>query len=100
MMPAAATRPYPAELRPTGKVHRIMGFDIKEVQPIPAGPYRLVVRFTFGKETVQASGHNPCEVRAAERTVARNPKVIDRIELRDSCGCLETIWSRHWDEAA
>lgn len=77
--------------------YRICGYDIPLVDP--SGPYRLVVVFTHGRELVQAQGYNPAAVRAAERGVARNPRVIERIELRDDEGPLETLWSRTWGES-
>lgn len=60
--------------------------------------YRLVVVWRDGREQVVYDSDNPREARAAEKRVSRNPKVIDRIELRDNGGKtrLETIWSRDW----
>lgn len=62
-------------------------------------PYHLVVRYvtTMEYESIYASW-SPTDARSAEKRVSRNPKAIDRIELRDAGGkrTLETIWSRHW----
>lgn len=78
----------------TGRTFRVMGFDIPEYRSEPDGPYSLVVIWNDGRETIQARGHSPMGVREAESTIARNPRVISRIELRDSGGLLETIWRK------
>lgn len=73
---------------------RIMGYDIDPYKHPETGPYTLKVKFTHGKELIQARGHNPQTVREAHTRVSRNPKVIESIELHDLTGCLETIWRR------
>lgn len=73
----------------------IDGIEIERVEP--RGPYSLIVTFTHGVKKEIANGHDPQAVRAAESRVARNPAVIDRIELRDLDSVLETIWSRTWE---
>lgn len=59
-------------------------------------PYALMVDFTFGKTLEIERGHDPKKVAEAHNRVARNPKVIDRIYLTDSCGTLMTFWSKEW----
>lgn len=74
-----------------------MGFEIEEYKASPQpAPYKLLVKFHHGKILVQAEGHNPTEVRAAEKHVARNAKVIESIVLHDNSGPLETIWRHTW----
>jgi hypothetical protein len=58
--------------------------------------YKLLIKWTDGRVETVAEGNNPSEVRAAEARVSRNPRVIDRIELHDLTGPLETLWSRSW----
>ena len=60
-------------------------------------PYKLVVVFTHGATKVLHRSHSPVEARAAHDRVSRNPKVIERIELHDHEGVLETIWNKNWD---
>lgn len=77
------------------KPYNICGVDIERVN-VP-GPYVLLVKFTDGDRWKEIErGHNPNVVYAAHNKVARNPRVIDRIEFHDGTGCLETIWSRDW----
>jgi hypothetical protein len=72
----------------------IDGITIERVAP--KGPYSLVIVWKHGVESVQANGHNPQLVRAAESQITRNSRVISRIELRDLTGPLETIWAADW----
>jgi hypothetical protein len=60
------------------------------------GPYRLVAIMQAGHEIVVKRGHNPVEVREAASRVARNPKAVRRIELRDLEGSLDAIWDASW----
>jgi hypothetical protein len=60
-------------------------------------PYSLVAIHRDGRETVVMRGHNPTEVGEANTRVARNPKEIARIELRDLSGVLNTYWAYTWE---
>ena len=66
------------------------------MRPQP-GPYRLEAHFVAGHFLIVGSGHDPSVVRAYERRVSRNPKVISRIVLCDDSGPYETIWDRNWE---
>lgn len=77
------------------KSYRICGYEIPVINP---GPYNLVVIFTNGREKVIHNSHNPQEAWAAHERVTRNIAVIQRIELRDHEGCLETIWDKDWNQ--
>jgi len=60
------------------------------------GPYKLNIHWRHGVIQMIEQGHCPSIVRQAERRIARNANVIDKIVLTDLCGPLETIWSRTW----
>lgn len=79
----------------TGRTYSLMGFEVPQVKP---AAYWLLVKFVGGREHVQGASDNPTTARAFESQVTRNRKVIDRIELHDTDGCLDTIWSRDWEE--
>lgn len=72
----------------------IDGIKIERVRASPT--FKLIVYFTFGKILVQAQCYMPSHVRAAHDQVARNPKVIKRIEMHDHEGCIDTIWDNTW----
>jgi hypothetical protein len=55
-----------------------------------------MVKYVHGHWQEIENCHNPQHARDAHNRVARNPKVIDRIELHDHEGSIETIWSRSW----
>lgn len=78
--------------------HMVCGFPIEKVEP--AGPYKLIVTFHWGRQLIVKSGHNPTEVEAAENRVSRNAKVIESIVLHDGSGPLETIWRHTWKSDA
>jgi hypothetical protein len=58
-------------------------------------PYSIVVLWQDGRSEIVATSHNPLELANAPM-VSRNPRVINRIELHDLTGCLETVWSAEW----
>jgi hypothetical protein len=58
-------------------------------------PYTIVVWWRDGRRTIAAASHNPMSL-AAVPMVARDPRVIQRIELHDLDGCLEAIWDASW----
>lgn len=60
---------------------------------LKGGPFELVVQFKWGVESIVSKGPNPTIVRSYEKQIARNPKVVAGIYMRDSNGPLETIWS-------
>jgi hypothetical protein len=57
--------------------------------------YRIVVEWRDGRRTIEATSDDPTALKGAP-TIARNPRSINRIELHDTTGCLETIWASHW----
>ena len=61
----------------------------------PVKPYRVMVTWHDGRKTCEAEDDDPRALAGAP-TVARNARVIARIELHDRSGCLETIWASHW----
>ena len=61
------------------------------------GHYSLRVTFTHGAREIIARGDNPVVVRAEHSRVARNPRVIETIELCDGTETLETIWRNTWE---
>jgi hypothetical protein len=64
-----------------------------------AKPYQLVFLHAQTKEWVLVKeSDSPTICREAESRIARNPKVVQRIELRDAFGteCLETLWDSSW----
>jgi hypothetical protein len=67
-------------------------------------PYTIVVWWRDGRRTIAAASHNPMSLAASHNPmslaavpmVARDPRVIQRIELHDLDGCLEAIWDADW----
>lgn len=60
-------------------------------------PYSLQVLWQDGRRTTQLTGHDPMAIRRAENQIARDPRVIARIELWDLDGRLDTLWDYSWE---
>jgi hypothetical protein len=58
-------------------------------------PYRIIIFWKDGRRTTAAESHAPTALAGAPM-VARNARVIRRIELHDLTGSLETIWDASW----
>lgn len=75
-----------------------MGWTIRPIiQPTqhPTRNYRVWVEWRDGRRTCEAQSDNPTDLRGAPM-IARNPRAINRIEVHDRTGCLETVWASHW----
>lgn len=59
--------------------------------------YRAIVVFNQGHSVLVYEGFNPDEAkRAGRERVSRDPRVIDRIEIQDREGVIETLWRKEW----
>lgn len=60
-------------------------------------PYRLVVQRDGLPDLIVSEGHNPGLVLEVVKKITLSASgFISRVELRDGCGVLETVWSRSW----
>ena len=60
-------------------------------------PHSCVVFWQDGRATRHGASHNPVDAEDyAFDHVARDPRVIRRIEVHDHEGCVETIWDAAW----
>lgn len=61
----------------------------------PSRAYSVHVQWRDGRKTIEAQSDNPSDVRGAPM-ISRNPRAINRIEVHDRTGCLETVWDSTW----
>lgn len=63
----------------------------------PRKPYSLRILIA-GRWIVTAESYDPTEIKAKARTsISYSPSTtVERVEIHDLTGCLETVWDRGW----